>query len=997
MNRHAPGIAARALLASVLACLSLWAALAVAQPNERRYEIDIPALPLSQALQLFSQQTGLQHGYLPTSDEEEKLVVPALKGRYTVEEALTALLPAGFTFAWINRRTLVIAPPADPSPGSAKEAVIAKDKQRSELSREQQLSMANGGSNSGSARGPYAFDEEMLVYASKIFDSLDLDEPVTVFDRQDIDASGVATLADLMSYSTMQPYRTPESQLGDGTQVANLRGLGFDTTLVLINGHRITPTASSVAFNAFDLNSIPLGAVERVEIVSDSMSAMHGADAIGGVVNILLREDIPEPRLDVDYGAVAGGGVERHAAFSASTRTDRARGSLVLDYFDRSPLLGRERERFNNQDFTRFGGLDWRSTIAAPGNVRSATPGNLPGLPASYAAIPAIGTATSPTASDFLATAGQQNLESLYAYQGIAYARTRKGLTAQGEYAIVPSTSLYGELMYVDREVSATFEPPALASALVPATNPYNPFGQDVLVDVLLKDLGPRTSTHGSDLVRLGAGARGRIDAWNWDTSLHYSRDRDASVRTGDLDPMRVMTALAATDGDDALNVFGGSGANDPDLLSSLLAAPARTRSQTQVTQGTAYLGGPLFRVPAGDADLKLGGEWREERVQYMLSAPLQGAPASHARSVNAAFGELRIPLVDSAAKIPAAREVSLVLSARIDDYSDVGDSFNPEYALIWRPLASLSLRAAWSQGFRPPPLVDLYLPQLSAPIPTADPARNGELALPIWRAGGNPDLKPSSADSFETSLRFTPPAVPALAIAASYWQIRVDDTIGIPSAALLLNAEERFPERIVRREPTAEDRAAGLPGSLELIDITRLNFGSIDTSGVDFKASMDLDTSAGRFRPELSATWVREFTTSDLVEGSGVDRVGVANLQGTIPRWRAVASLKWNRGGLGVAGSLRYVPAYDDVAAFGGLAGRTVDSQSLFDLQVSLDLGRLAARQSWWRDFELRAGALNLFDEQAPFAEVGSLAGHDASQADLRQRFWYLKLARKF
>ena len=198
---------------------------------------------------------------------------------------------------------------------------------------------------------------------------------MTVFDREDIDASGASTVTDLFRYVTQQPNLKPESYLGDGTQFADLRGLGFDTTLVLINGRRTIATASALSVNAFDLNSIPLGAVERIEIVSDSMSAIYGADAIGGVVNIVLRENIPEPRLDIDYGAAAGGAVERHAAFGASGSYGRARGSIVLDYFDRSPLLGRERDRWNNQDFTRFGGMDWRSPTASPGNVSSATSG----------------------------------------------------------------------------------------------------------------------------------------------------------------------------------------------------------------------------------------------------------------------------------------------------------------------------------------------------------------------------------------------------------------------------------------------------------------------------------------------------------------------------------------------------------------------------------------------------------------------------------------------
>ena len=391
MNRHAAGSALRAFLAWPLLCASLcWAALALGQSAARQYDFNIGALPLSQALLLFSEQTRLQYGYFPTDDEEEKLVVRAVKGRYTADEALAVLLPAGFTFTWVNPRTItIVSPPANVPPGGVNPAIAAKDQQHSELSKEQQLSMDNGGGRSGSARGPYEFEEKMLVEASRIaFGTLDLDIPITIMDRDRIKGLGASTLTDVLRYVTQQTHTMSESFLGDGTQFADLRGLGFDTTLVLINGHRTIATASSLTFNAFDLNSIPLGAVERVEVVSDSTSAMHGADAIGGVINIVLRENIPEPTLDIDYGAAAGGAVERHAAFGASGASGRARGSIVLDYFDRSPLLGRERDRWNNQDFRRYGGIDWRSPAASPGNVRSTTQENLPGLPSSFAAIP---------------------------------------------------------------------------------------------------------------------------------------------------------------------------------------------------------------------------------------------------------------------------------------------------------------------------------------------------------------------------------------------------------------------------------------------------------------------------------------------------------------------------------------------------------------------------------------------------------------------------------
>jgi outer membrane receptor protein involved in Fe transport len=175
------------------------------------------------------------------------------------------------------------------------------------------------------------------------------------------------------------------------------------------------------------------------------------------------------------------------------------------------------------------------------------------------------------------------------------------------------------------------------------------------------------------------------------------------------------------------------------------------------------------------------------------------------------------------------------------------------------------------------------------------------------------------------------------------------------------------------------------------------MNFGTLRTSGVDFSASATLDTRAGRFKPELSGTWIHDFTTSNLVDGPDVSRVGVASFQGTIPRWRAVAGLSWTRQGFGITSAVRYVPSYDDTVFFGGRSGRKVTSQAIVDVQLSVDLGKIAGEQSAWNGFELRAGVFNLFDEEPPFTESALFAGYDATQADLRQRFAYAKIAKKF
>ncbi|HKS58125.1 MAG TPA: TonB-dependent receptor [Steroidobacteraceae bacterium] len=998
MNRHSNAPAPRVLLLGALVCVSLcWAAPALAQSNEAKHEFDIPALPLSQALREFSKQATLQYGYIPNDPAEEKIVVHAVKGRYTVQQALAILLPDGFTFAWVNSRTIsVLSPPANAPPGGVNEAVAAKDQPRSEMSEGQRLSMANGGGKEGSARGPYAFDWEMTVEGRRldsVFGSLDLDVPATVFDRKDIEASGVSTLSDLFRYLPQQLHTMPESYLGDGTQFADLRGLGFDTTLVLINGRRTIATASALTANAFDLNSIPPAAVERIEIVSDSNSAAYGADAIGGIVNIVLRKGIPEPRLDIDYGAADGGSVERHGAFSMWGARGRAWGSVVVDYFDRSPLLGRERARWNDQDFTRFDSTDWRSPTASPGNVSSTTLANLPGLSSSFAAIPVARAGITLTPADFVSTAGQRNLESLSRYSAITDATSRKTVVGQAGYELTPQISAYGEFLYVDREFAARFEPPAIAGAMVSGSNPYNPFGVDVLVDTLLTDVGPRRFVRRSEMVRAAVGIRGRIREWDWDSSLLNTQDDASTVQSNELDQARVATALAASDRGEALNLFG---ANSPALLASLLAEPLDSQYRTELSQFVTSLQGPLASLPAGPLKLTTGGEWRAERIRYDIAAPLDVA-GLHERSIVAGFAELRLPLVGQAAQVPAMRELSLILSGRLDDYSDIGQAFNPEYALIWRPASALTVRTSFAKSFRPPPLFDLHMPRTDVPGLIADPARNGDFAAPVFIVGGNADLKPSNAESWSVGLQLEPRLPSALRLAANYWRIVADETIIIPSASRLLAAEDLFPGRIIRGPPSSLDVAAGLPGPLQVIDIRRMNNGAVRTSGVDVNASVDFDTAVGRFKPELAATWVHEFETSNLVDGPNVSRVGVANLQGTVPKWRAVATLNWNHGGFGISSAMRYLPSYDDVDLVGSRNGRKVGSMTTFDVQLSLDLGAIAEERSPWQGFEVRAGAFNVFDATPAFAEVSGPAGYDTSQGDLRQRFAYLKVAKKF
>jgi iron complex outermembrane receptor protein len=232
--------------------------------------------------------------------------------------------------------------------------------------------------------------------------------------------------------------------------------------------------------------------------------------------------------------------------------------------------------------------------------------------------------------------------------------------------------------------------------------------------------------------------------------------------------------------------------------------------------------------------------------------------------------------------------------------------------------------------------------------------------------------------------------------VSADYWRIKMDDRVLLLLPTLLLANEPLFADRIDRADPTDTDRLANLPGRLLSIDSSRVNVGSVKANGIDFALRSDFQTSAGRFTPELLATWFDTYTATDLPTRAPEDRVNLASEVGTILEWRAILSLGWRRGPFGLTTAARYTPSYDDAVA-GVRAGRKVASQTLIDLQGTVDFGRLFGASTHWSGFKLAVGATNLFDEEPSFAVVGDAAGFDMSQGDLKQRSYYLRLEKSF
>jgi len=835
--------------------------------------------------------------------------------------------------------------------------------------------------------------EEIVVTGSRLESpTSETASPVVVFDRARIEQLGVSNVPDLLKHLSQQPYKRDEGFDSTGAQYAQLRGLGVDSTLVLINGRRVVPSAANVSFNGFNLNSIPLSAVERVEVLSDAGSAVYGADAMGGVVNILLTQHAPALALDASYGSADGGAQERHASLSTGYDGEHLNALFVADYFDRGSLLGEARERYANQDFRRYGGEDWRATTANPGNVYSVDGGNLPGLDSGQAAVPAGRSGQQLTPQDFLAD--QINLVSLNRYTSAVPQSQRRSALGRIDYTVSPRWSLFGEGLYVDQRTVFEFNPAALAGEMVPASNAFNPFGSDVLVDTLLTGLGSRRDITESELWRAVAGVRGTVGRWRWEVAGVSSDETASAWLENDADFSHVAAALASNDPAQALNVFEDGPGGSEALLQSLKAAPVTDRYESQDRQVSAFVRGPLATLAGHELQAVLGGEWRRESMReddvFSIDAD---------REVTAAYAELRAPVWTRTVDGSTWEALTLTAAGRMDDYSDFGQTFNAQYGITWRPVRDWLLRASYGTSFRAPSLFELYAPRRLRPLRVIDPARGNEITETTSMSGGNPALDPIEGDTTSGGFVFTPASLAGLRLSATYWRIEMSRRVAAFSPSLLLQYEDDYPLRVTRAPATSADVAAGLPGRITLIDVTRINYGRLDTRGVDVDLSYAMHSASGEWTPRLAVTWVDRYRTIDLPGIPARERVGIASTLGSIARWRIAASLGWQREVVGASIAARYTPAYRDADPFTGISnGRTIDAQCLVDVQGTVDLGAWGDDAGVWRrGLTLAAGVDNVFNEAPPFAAIGFDSGYDPSQGELRQRFAYVRIGKRF
>jgi iron complex outermembrane recepter protein len=978
--------------------LAIVAVPARADDLDKAVDFKIPAESLESALLELSKQASYQIVFSATTLPNRP--APAIAGRMSIRKALDLLL-AGTELGYklVGAHTLTVAPGASAAASRPMSYNNATSTQ-SGAQVDQGPSNPPEKSQQPSEKKP-VWVEEIVVVGSRIPTAVsDSAVPVFVYTRPQIESSGASTVAEFLNtlpQVSVQTTTTGGSQQFAGATTVQLHGLPAGTTLVLLNGRRVeSSTGSQGASGFFDLSQIPLAAVERTEVLPTGSSAIYGGDALGGIVNIVLKKDFQGFEADARYGRTSDGAYgDSQFSLAAGWKSSGWSLSLVGLYAKNSELSGDERSITASQDYRRFGGIDARIPFGNPGNVCSTDGTNLPGLASSCAAIPKGSTGIGLTPADFSATAGVLNMASLNSYSSLLAPSRHYGGYGSATYELTSSTQIFAELLYSHLEASA-FEFPPLSPILVPASNQNNPFGTDVLVNYIFTGIGRQCySCTTTDYVRPLVGIRGTLLAkWNWELAGWTSRDRENIPQTfhvfnsGPFD-----TALASG----AFNPFQDGPGASPSVLNSFYGTFFQ-KFRGELDAANGFIHGPLATLPAGSLEGLIGGEYQRDRLVWDIPEVATQTFNIHRHS-EAGFAELKVPIVGRRSQTDGADLLSAQFAVRYDHYSDFGGRTSPQAGLEFRPFKPVLLRASYSSAFKPATLVALYSPVTVFPqaLPVIDPLRGGQSEIADLVFGGNPALRPETGSSKTLGAVFSPEQIVGLDLTLSHWAIRLKNGVIFPASQYLVNNPQVFPGRVVRAPPSPGDPFP--VGPIVSVDASYANFGSIDEAGFDFTVNWRTQTSIGEFSPAIAVTETYRYMFEiDPVAGPQ-NAVSQANDQAIYaPRWKGTAALNWKYNLLQVGIDGRYTGKYRDVTDLTSNP-RQLGNFWYVDFNVRYELGRTLAPDSRFRSkINLSAGARNLFNKLPAYSDFGfGQGGYDPNQYDILGRSVWAQLSVQF
>lgn len=991
---------------SGMVALVLCCGLAYGADARTRYRIDQPAQPLGESLKSIARQTGVSVLFDPgkVGGRSSK----AVAGQFTAAEAIgRALEGSGLEAAVMPDGTIVVravpAPVAAPVPASQKGDGAGGSADGASADGEVPTRLAQAGEGGASGEGgagdaiPTLTRVEVTGSRLKRIDAEGA-TPVNVYTRKDFERSGQATLERFLSSLNEASVTTGEGGFGQttGQGTVQLRGLPLGSTLVLINGRRIQAVGSSSA-NYFNLNLIPMAAVERIEVVPVGSSAVYGGDALAGVVNIILKKSMEGIALNAHLASGKGTG-DGGVSLSTGARSDAGSFLLLGSYSKTTPLTLAERDFFRDADYRRFGGTDTRTRSCTPGTVTSASTANLPGLNSTFAAIPVTAPGQALTLAAFGATAGQANLcNGVATGNGTAliYGSESFSVHGAGERRLSEAWTVFGEMTLARDKMHVEQGGLQLNNVLVPANNLHNPFGVPVRVTSRLGlENGSENFTRNTDFKRLLVGARGELwSGWDFEVSASTTRDDgDRLISNSTPTATTLAAALAATTPGASLNPFTTGVAASDDVLRSIWTQSLR-ESHGKRDQAGAFLRGSILELPAGPVDVIVGAE--TSRDHYLTLTP-GSFHIEASRNAHAVYGEMRVPLMRRAGQGAATKDgelAALTLAGRRDKYSDFGSASTFQAGAELRPLKSLLFRASTASSFKPPTLLQsnvddtLYTTEL---LGLVDP-RNGGAPIvggQVFRTT-NPNLQPEKGRATSFGAVWEPEHSSAgvgTRLAATAWRVKIDGLISLLWPQTALNNEALFPDLITRAAGSG-----GSTGQVTRVLYTEVNFGSVSVAGADMELTHAWKATGGRWTASVAAARTSRYDVAVTPSAPVNDRLGIRAVDYWAPQWKGRLSLGFDYGAWSLGLTSRYLGAYRDAAP----STQGLGNYWMHDVAASLNLRRLGLNVPGAKEATLSLAVANLADRIPEF--VASSPYYDVTQGDWRGRYATVRFSMNF
>jgi iron complex outermembrane recepter protein len=841
--------------------------------------------------------------------------------------------------------------------------------------------------------------------------------PIQVISKDDLMKSGKATVAEYLQTLTVDGAGSLPTGFGNGfaagSTAISLRGLGATSTLVLLNGRRMAPFArADDGQKSFtDLSTVPMQIVERIEILKDGASSIYGADAIAGVVNVILRKDFTGLQLKGDTGWSRYEDAKQNKAAITygvgNLDEDKFNWVVNAEFFDSDRLKNKDRKdrgHIGHGDLRPYGfpvGTQFAGGyISGVNNANANNPAGAIRNPVTnvYTTLPGCAS-LSETKDQTGANGGclwhhdqfrdmQPEIESVNLY-------------SRGTWQIKDDMQVYAEVGYSKRDTSFTMIPPAITPTvafppnaanplgfinygnlnLMAASHPQNPYGAPARVRYSAFDIGPQVRTANNKFTRFVTGIKGQAAGWDYDGGFTHSESKLHLNYSNMLNMNVLRDALGNPSSPHFPYYIGAEASKNKPSLYAALVTDAISDSTTKLDVIDFHASRELMALPGGNMGLAVGAEHRKERVvNPSLSGTIDGSINA---SYVAAFGDTKVSAVFAEVIAPVLKGVELSAAVRYDKYDNF-NSTTPKAGFKWTPVKTFALRGTYTEGFRAPGPAEgspssqstgtsTVRDPIRCPggVPAAGGATSTDCSIPVAAVKvGNPSLKPETSKGSTLGIVWDP--FNGTSIALDAWKIKRSDEIN----PLPYNEAAALPTAI-RNDNNLIVNGVAIPGTgtLVLTQAPYRNSSFTEVSGVDLDIKQRIRLGDyGRLNLGLvwthTASWKRHESATVAYQFNGTHgNCDTSNCAGT-PKNKANLNASWDLGAWNVAGIVNYRDSMDNVLFAGDLcASKLANGQpGTKDCKIaSFTTLDMSARYNWNQQLTLFASINNVTDKVAP------------------------------